>query len=94
MWYLLMLPLAYLWLRGHWFARVIVFVGSLPAGVLLGGKNFPGNDSSVFVLGTFCALFVAGCWLFAGLPTYWHDRHRIMASVRRRRERLHLYLAD
>ena len=62
----------YLWLRGHWFARVLVFLGLLLPGVLVfatpavwsGFSSMPGSIVPVWVLGGIAA------WFVSGLPIY------------------------
>lgn len=70
--------LLYFWLLGHWFARVLVFLGlagvSGFAGLIVGSTN--SNAGAGVTIGL---LGLGAAWVVAALPTfYW--RRRIVAE--------------
>lgn len=70
--------LLYFWLRGHWFARILVF---LPIGVFgfVAGSNVAPTYMVVALI--FGAIGVIAAWFISGLPIYYW-RHKIAGLMR------------
>lgn len=73
--------LLYFWLIGHWFARVLVFLGLAPTifVVLLATSHYSETAAAgaIIIAGS---LGLALAWPLAGLPVYYW-RHRIKLMI-------------
>lgn len=70
--------LLYFWLIGFWYARVLMFLITLPLLIWIGGglfMNIPGATSATGVLGG--AVGAVAAWFLAAAPThYWRHQMR------------------
>lgn|SRR5215472_9106134 len=64
------LALLYWWLRGHWFARIIVLIVLVPTLSL--GLAVLNSDNAPYSLVVSAVLGVLFAWPIASLPTYYH----------------------
>ena len=86
----------YLWLRGHWFARVLAFLGLIPIGLTavaalaywVGIIEFPGAPAAAWALGACLA------WLVSGIPLYVKNGRVKFMARRYPSARLHLSPGD
>lgn len=70
----------YLWLRGHWYLRVLAFIGLIPFGVCLFAIPFALAGADGIPVWVQCFIWPLGAWIawiVSGIPIY----------VRRARER-------
>lgn len=79
MWALVVIPVLYWWLSGHWFGRVLAFIFWVPVVVVGPAKMIP-NVNLPPDYGAAYGLFMLACcmviaWLIASLPLYIKARH-------------------
>jgi hypothetical protein len=85
----LALALLYFWLVGHWFARVLVFIGlAIGGGFVLAVLMPVGPKDDLNPLGFLIG--IAAAWPLAGIPTYYwrHQQRKQAAQIRRGLEML------
>jgi uncharacterized membrane protein YfcA len=83
-WVAAALAVLYFWLAGHWFARVLAFLGFVVVLGLVGGEvmTHAGGELPIVVFGVCVGAGLA--WFIASLPTYyWRAKIRAFEAEQR-----------